>query len=100
MNNRALLHEVEEREPGRSVMLRYRDHKAQLRLDERLPRRISVACRTGQVAAGRARLVTGAQLFARLGAGFHPLRQVHLAANSSVIRAMSTRYKRTRSSPL
>jgi hypothetical protein len=65
MNNRALLHEVEEREPGRPVMLRYRDHKAQLRLDERLPRRISVACCTGQVAAdGRARLVTGAELFA------------------------------------
>jgi hypothetical protein len=93
------LYEVEEREPGRLVTLRYRDHKTQVRLDERATRRVSVACRTGQLATGCTARRVAAELLARLSAGFHALRQRHLVAfGQKRMRAMSTRYRWTRSS--
>ena len=58
-----LLHEVEELEPGRPVALGDRDDEAQVRLDERVTRRISVACRADQLTARcRRRTVAGAEL--------------------------------------
>jgi hypothetical protein len=77
----SLLHEVEELESGRPVVLGDRDDEAQVRHDERVTLRISVACPAGQLAARSGpRSVGRAELLPRLRAGFDALSQFHLVA--------------------
>ena len=78
----SLLHEVEELKPGPLVALGDRHDEAQVRLDERVACRISVAGSADQLAAScRPRLVVRAEVLARVCASFDALRQVHLVVS-------------------